>query len=170
MLHFGREIVWTSILSTLSFTSGVFFWIRTSFSFLNLNSLSGLTESQRVGTITSKQLADEGFRSILGRRHMGPGRFFSDSLALSLSPVRQSTWEVQGGHGSLYCFLLCLNFLWMTSVKKSYIWTWGEAEIALKFCSVADSMKNLHKGIQSVQVTYLCLQKTGSSSITVCAG
>lgn len=45
---------------------------------------------------TSNQLADEGFGSILDRGHMGPGRFFNDSLVLSHSPVRslpgKSTW------------------------------------------------------------------------------
>lgn len=61
--------------------------------------------------ITSNQLADEGFGSILGGGHTGPERFFSDSLVLSLNPVRSLPGKSQGGHGSLYCILLCLTFL-----------------------------------------------------------
>lgn len=59
---------------------------------------------------TSNQLADEGFGSVLGRGPMGPGRFCSDSLVLSHSPVRSLPGKSQVGHGSLYCILLCLTF------------------------------------------------------------
>lgn len=68
--------------------------------------------------ITSNQLADEGFGSILGGGHTGPERFFSDSLVLSLNPVRSLPGKSREDMGLSTVFSCVSPFFSMNDLGK----------------------------------------------------